>query len=202
MSVVDAVAAVPTFAYGSPFSQIPLTNFTQDDFNNGTDPTTHTVMVSSIDVISTHPAFQNPFLRGDVDNDGLLKPRDMLQVIDDLAHNGNHGLAGPFDGSQYLDVNGDGRFSAADLAREISDLLAVPSAQPLHFVDGPLMPSLDPGTGVVIGQAQPLFASSFAAGPAVAVVPEPAGSALGAGALVAMAGLAIRARRRNARRRR
>jgi hypothetical protein len=66
------------------------------------------------------------------------------------------------------------------------------------------MPSLDPGTGVVIAPdvpAHPLFASSFGADPAVAVVPEPASCVLGAAALLTLVGAAMRARRQNAPRR-
>src|SRR5262249_39004958 len=60
MSVVDAIHDVPTFAYRPPFDQIPLQNFTQQDKDNGVDPTTHSVVLASAEVISTHPTFQNP----------------------------------------------------------------------------------------------------------------------------------------------
>ena len=184
MTVVDDIAAVPTFAYDAPFNQVPLVDFTQDDFTNGTDPTTHTVVLSSVQVLNTHPAFQNPYLRGDVDNDGLVKPRDLLQVIDNLLQNGTHDLTGPFDGSRYMDVSGDGKVSPTDLVRLIDDLLA-PSqnATPLNALSS---------DGLMANRS----VSSLA------VVPEPATCGLAAVALVFFGGLAVRARRRRARRQR
>ena len=52
MSVVDAIAAVPTFSYTSPFNQIPLTNFTQADFNNGNPALPHVVVLASATVVN------------------------------------------------------------------------------------------------------------------------------------------------------
>lgn len=49
MDVVDAIAALPTFAFDSPFNQIPLTNYTNDDFNNGTPvDDTHLIIISAV----------------------------------------------------------------------------------------------------------------------------------------------------------
>ncbi len=45
MDIVDAIAAVPTFPFNSPFSQLPLRNYTQTDFNMGTDPTVDNFVV-------------------------------------------------------------------------------------------------------------------------------------------------------------
>lgn len=49
MDVVDAIAALPTFAFDSPFNQIPLTNYTNDDFNNGAPvDDTHLIIISAV----------------------------------------------------------------------------------------------------------------------------------------------------------
>ncbi len=52
MDIVDAIAGVPTFAYISPFSQLPLRNFTQADYNNQVSLTTDNfVIINSITVV-------------------------------------------------------------------------------------------------------------------------------------------------------
>ena len=114
MSVVDAIAALPTFAYGSPFNQVPLQNFTQADFSNHVNPLPHVVVLSSVTVVKTHPSFQNPFLATDVNNDGSLKASDVAAINLDLLNNGFHNLTGPFSGTSYLDVDGNGHVNLSD----------------------------------------------------------------------------------------
>jgi len=49
MGVIDAIAALPTFAFQSPFGEIPLANYTNTDFNNNVTPDdTHLVIVNAI----------------------------------------------------------------------------------------------------------------------------------------------------------
>lgn len=49
MDVVDAIAALPTFAFQSPFAELPLANYSNADFNNNVTPDgTHLVIVDVI----------------------------------------------------------------------------------------------------------------------------------------------------------
>jgi cyclophilin family peptidyl-prolyl cis-trans isomerase len=57
MDVIDAIAAVPTFAYASPFSQVPLQNFSTADFNNRVDPIPHVVVLQSVTVVPEPSTF-------------------------------------------------------------------------------------------------------------------------------------------------
>ena len=127
MSVVDAMAAVPTFQYGGAFGQLPLTNFTQAQFNADEDPRPHFIVLNGVSVVSlNHPDFQNPWLNVDVDNKGSLENLDALLIINDLKLNhGNQPYTpqGPYSGTNYYDVNGDGLVSAIDALRVINALL-------------------------------------------------------------------------------
>jgi peptidyl-prolyl cis-trans isomerase A (cyclophilin A) len=51
MDVVDAINALPRFAYAAPFGEIPLIGFTQSDFNQSVDPLPHTVAINSITIV-------------------------------------------------------------------------------------------------------------------------------------------------------
>ena len=54
MDVVDAIAALPTFAFGGAFDDLPLQNYTATDFGNGLDPDDrHLVIVTAIIVTDT-----------------------------------------------------------------------------------------------------------------------------------------------------
>jgi cyclophilin family peptidyl-prolyl cis-trans isomerase len=54
MDVVNAIAALPRFAFASPFDELPLQNFSSTDFANGVDvDNTHLVIVSSISVFDS-----------------------------------------------------------------------------------------------------------------------------------------------------
>lgn len=57
MDVIDAIAAVPTFAYGVPFNQVPLQNFSMTDFNNSADPLPHVVVLNSVSVVPEPSSF-------------------------------------------------------------------------------------------------------------------------------------------------
>jgi hypothetical protein len=119
--------------------------------------------------VKTHPSFQNPFLATDVNNDGSLKASDVAAVNLDLLQNGFHNLTGPFSGTSYLDVDGNGRVNITDSLLTINALLksAAPQASPLAE------PSVSP----------------------LLAIPEPGSLSLGGLTLLALAGYAVRARR-------
>jgi cyclophilin family peptidyl-prolyl cis-trans isomerase len=49
MGVIDAIAALPKFAFQSPFAELPLANYSNTDFANGVTPdATHLVIVHAI----------------------------------------------------------------------------------------------------------------------------------------------------------
>ena len=54
MDVIDAIAALPKFAFASPFGELPLQNYTSTDFTNqvGVD-NTHLIIVRMISVIDS-----------------------------------------------------------------------------------------------------------------------------------------------------
>jgi cyclophilin family peptidyl-prolyl cis-trans isomerase len=54
MDVVDAIAALPTFAFGGAFDELPLQIYTATDFGNGLDPDDrHLIIVTAIIVTDT-----------------------------------------------------------------------------------------------------------------------------------------------------
>jgi cyclophilin family peptidyl-prolyl cis-trans isomerase len=168
MTAVDSIAAVPTFTYASPFSQFPLQNFTQEDKNNGVSFVGHTVDLTSVEIASTHPTFQNPISRVDVNNDGLLTPLDMLTIINSMNSNGIHDVD-PFESNPfaYRDVNGDGLIAPVDLINVVNAILE-------HGGGGPAPLALVVGPSVT----------------PMVVVPEPSSWMLAAWSLFAAAALA------------
>lgn len=49
MDVVDSIAALPTFAFASPFNEIPLANYSNTDFNNNVPvDDTHLIIFSAV----------------------------------------------------------------------------------------------------------------------------------------------------------
>lgn len=54
MDIIDAIAALPTFAFGGAFDELPLQNYTAADFGNGLDPDErHLIIVTAIIVTDT-----------------------------------------------------------------------------------------------------------------------------------------------------
>ena len=54
MDVIDALAALPTFAFASPFGELPLQNYSATDFTNQVPvDNTHLVIVTAITVIDS-----------------------------------------------------------------------------------------------------------------------------------------------------
>jgi peptidyl-prolyl cis-trans isomerase A (cyclophilin A) len=54
MDVIDALAALPTYAFASPFGEIPLQNYSATDFSNGVAvDNTHLIIVTAITVVDS-----------------------------------------------------------------------------------------------------------------------------------------------------
>jgi peptidyl-prolyl cis-trans isomerase A (cyclophilin A) len=176
MNVIDAIAAVPTFAYSSPFNQVPLTNFTQQDKTNGVDPLPHIVPLQAVSVVKTHASFQNPYNHLDINNNNNVNANDAAGVIQDLLLNGNHDLTATF-GSEghrlYLDVNGDGKISAQDALQIVQAVLLGGSASSAATLTDPRAEPL--ATALV---AEPLATALVAEPLATALVAEPLATAL------------------------
>lgn len=45
MTIIEELAELPQFPYAKPFDELPLANFTTDDFTNGVDPGSNNLMV-------------------------------------------------------------------------------------------------------------------------------------------------------------
>ncbi len=152
MSVITDINSLTTvdFSFVNPlFDSLP----------QATD-TASLVGLDSIQVVKTHPAFQNPYMSVDVNNSGTLSPQDLDIVLEDIALHGIHAVSGPFSGLNYLDVSGDGLVSPADVLAIVDafNQLVAPVAQP---------------AGLGVPSAGPL-----------AVVPEPSSLVLACAALV------------------
>jgi cyclophilin family peptidyl-prolyl cis-trans isomerase len=67
LAVMDAIAAVPNFDFGSPLDNLPLQNFTQADYQAYVDGTNQSipfvdfVYTNSISVLSTYTNWEAPF---------------------------------------------------------------------------------------------------------------------------------------------
>ena len=54
MDVIDALAALPTFAFASPFGELPLQNYSATDLSNGVAvDNTHLIIVTAITVFDS-----------------------------------------------------------------------------------------------------------------------------------------------------
>lgn len=172
MAVVNSMYVLPNV--GSSISDdFPLRNWTP-----GTQATMDNyVVVSSVIVAGTHPAFQNPNLIYDVDNNGAVEDLDALKVINSLIKLGIHSAA-TFNDTRYLylDINGDGLISPVDAAKVIRQRILGASASAM---------------------ASPLTAGlGFGASPLL--VPEPSSCVLAAIAALIAAGHALARRTRPA----
>ncbi len=78
MDVVDAIAALPTFAFASPLNELPLQNFSATDFSNGVDvENDNLIIVTAITVIDTtvdSAAGLNPAPNTLIDGGGVPVP--------------------------------------------------------------------------------------------------------------------------------
>jgi cyclophilin family peptidyl-prolyl cis-trans isomerase len=124
MSAIDAIGAIPRYNFGGPLSQLPLVNYTQQDFENGVDPQPHFVVLNDVSIVSVHPSFQNPIDRWDVNNNGIANLQDLGLITNHLITYGPHVMDASYVGTsfQYLDTNGDGWVSELDLVPEPSSL--------------------------------------------------------------------------------
>ena len=105
MAVVDAMAAVQTFPFSSPFGEIPLRDYTTDDFNNAQP-------VLGENLVLVHNITRLTLL-GDANNDGQVTGLDLISVQQNFGTqsqapgNGNGQLIG--------DANDDGQVTGLDL---------------------------------------------------------------------------------------
>lgn len=146
MTVIDVIAAVPTFSTSTgnplgPFTQVPATNYTQQDWNNGVNALPHFVLLQSVSIVKTHASFQNPYNRLDINNTNNVNASDALFVINDLLTNGNRDLIATF-GSEgnrtYVDSNGDGKLNAQDVLLVVNALLFGGSASQASLTAEPM----------------------------------------------------------------
>ena len=173
LSTIAEINALPKFAFNSPFGEIPLSGYTQADFNAGVDPVPHVVELLGVNVVRTHAAFQNPYSSFDVNNSGTTSSNDVLNIINALLDKqGAFDVSGSFgetNNSLYYDVTGNGKVSPADALVVINELLRL-SAAP-----------------------QTLTASPQAV--SITQVPEPSSLAMAGAGVVALGGYAWRRRR-------
>jgi cyclophilin family peptidyl-prolyl cis-trans isomerase len=100
MNVVDAIAAVPTFAFepNPPFGQVPLVDYTQQDYDNRVDPVPD-VLLDEFAAHANHGyQIMGPFAAGDyidTSGDGNVSPRDLLLVYNGMLRQ----IAGPLTAS-------------------------------------------------------------------------------------------------------
>ena len=72
MNVVDAIADLPTFHFTSPFSEIPLRDYTTDDFTNSVPVVgDNLVVINSVTRLT---------LAGDANGDGQVTGLDLIEV--------------------------------------------------------------------------------------------------------------------------
>jgi cyclophilin family peptidyl-prolyl cis-trans isomerase len=130
------------------------------------------VFINSISVASTHPAFTNPNIPLDVNNDGIVSPADANSVINNLILNhGIHSSTTYTDTKyRYVDTTANGVISAADAVKVINYLITHTGQGVSHSLT---LSALSPQTSV----------------------PEPSSWILGIIATAALAGLACRRRR-------
>jgi len=176
LSVMDAINALPRFSKTFPGSQtvpaLPLSdlplkgNITQAQVSAGVDLAANLVFLNSVSIVKTHAAYQNPFNFLDTNNSNSLTGNDAAVVIQDLLLNGIHDLTDAFGSTghrAYVDVNGDGKISALDVAPIVQALLlgtgsasaalmmAEPMAMPMIAVPEPtsLLLAATAATGLI-----------------------------------------------------
>ena len=78
MDIVDAIAALPRFNFNAPLNELPLQNFTNDNFNNGDTPdATQYIIVSGVivfDSTADSAANLNPALNTLINSGGSTPP--------------------------------------------------------------------------------------------------------------------------------
>ncbi len=94
MAVVDALASVQTFPFSSPFGQMPLRNYTTDQFNDFANNPLGTDNFEMFDV---------GFLPGDVDANGSVGEDDLNMIITNWGQNGLDRTGGDLNGNGIVD---------------------------------------------------------------------------------------------------
>ena len=102
MNVVDAIADLPTFPFSSPFSEIPLRDYTTDDFTNSVPVVgDNLVVINSVTRLT---------LAGDANGDGQVTGLDLIEVQQNFGQS-----QGSDPGQLTGDANGDGQVTGLDL---------------------------------------------------------------------------------------
>lgn len=94
MLVVDALASVQTFPFASPFNEIPLRNYTMEQFNDFANNPVGTDNFEMFDVM--------PALPGDVDGDGYVGADDLVTVLTNWAQPNMSRGQGDVTGDTYV----------------------------------------------------------------------------------------------------
>jgi peptidyl-prolyl cis-trans isomerase A (cyclophilin A) len=156
MEVIDAIAALNKYNFGSPFDELPLKDYTAG--NTVTDA--NKVIVNSISIVNnSHPSYQNPLMNVDTNNDGRLNSADAMVIINDIvAANGSHAASAQFISNRYwyFDPNGDGRVNTRDIMAIVNALIeressAAPLVAPLTAVPEPSSIALLISAGLATG---------------------------------------------------
>ncbi|MFO0895924.1 MAG: peptidylprolyl isomerase [Pirellulales bacterium] len=128
MQVVDAIAALPIYKFGSPFGEIPLRDYTT--FPNPKPTLDNLVVLNAVSVIGTisdETPWRNATMPADVDNDGGVFPVDALTIINELNGAGPRALARPAPPGlppPFLDPSGDDMLAPNDALWVINELNA------------------------------------------------------------------------------
>jgi len=185
MQTVDAIAQVPLYKAGGPYSSLPLRNFTLGVDQAVSDQ--HFVMIPSI---TTPPPWQNPDSTKpwDVSGDGNLTPHDVGLIVNDLnAHEARRlpSLFALTEGQAwYFDTNGDNNLSPQDVGHVVNALNALVAGSGAAFSTA--------GPGGLFDMT-PIAANGHYADGTATSVPEP--STLVLFSVAAIGGLAVAHRR-------
>ena len=122
MSIVNQIAALPRFAFGGAFGELPLRDYTSADYNSNVPlENENLIIINSVQTIGTFTTtWHNGDIATDATNDGSVSPHDLLVQIDAFHRNGFRELDTPLVGPYFIDVNQNGMFDADDIERTIN----------------------------------------------------------------------------------
>lgn len=125
MDVVNQIAALQTFAYGGPFGELPLRDYTTSDYQSQKPlEIDNLVVINSATVTGTWagPEWHNDTLAQDTTQDGNVVPQDLLVLLDRKYRSGFSALPDALVGPYYVDVNGNGMFDVDDIDRVLAEI--------------------------------------------------------------------------------